>query len=169
MHFDPPIASAPCRYHGPAIYGYWQNQALVVVGVFAYQVYPARRPEHPGFAVAEPAAKFRDYGVSFFHRRYWFTPLARNPPSTATTSPVTNAAASDARNTAAPASSSTLPNRFIGVRIRNSRPRSVPSSSFRFNGVGKTPGAIAFTVTPRGANSIASCLVNIATAALLAP
>ena len=40
------------------------------------------------------------------------------------------AAASDARKIAAPASSSTLPNRRIGVRKRNSRPRSVSSSSF---------------------------------------
>src|SRR5215217_4609889 len=99
---------------------------------------------------------------------YWLTPLARKPPSTTSTWPVTKLAASDARNTAAPASSSTSPNRFMGVRRRNSRPRSVPSSRAVFKGVRKTPGAIAFTHTPWGAHSIARDLVREATAALLA-
>src|SRR6202035_4979627 len=53
-------------------------------------------------------------------RRHAFTPLARNPPSTTSTWPVTNRAPSDARNPAAPASSSTHPKRRIGVRVRNS-------------------------------------------------
>src|SRR5258705_2873003 len=61
---------------------------------------------------------------------YWFTPLAKKPPSTVTISPVTKLAASDARKTAAPATSSTLPNRLIGVRNRNSRPRSDSSNNF---------------------------------------
>ena len=39
-------------------------------------------------------------------------------------------AASELRNTAAPANSSTLPKRFMGVRNRNSLPRSVASKSF---------------------------------------
>src|ERR1700704_3448799 len=100
---------------------------------------------------------------------YWLTPLARKPPSTANTWPVTKLAASDDRNTAAPPSSSSLPNLFIGVRIRNSRPRSVPSSRAAFRSVRKTPGAIALTQTPNVAHSTASDLVSEATAALLAP
>ena len=49
---------------------------------------------------------------------YWLTPLARKPPSTASTWPVTKLAASDARKTAAPPSSSSFPNLFIGVRSK---------------------------------------------------
>ena len=49
------------------------------------------------------------------------------------------AAASEARKTAAPTSSSSLPKRFIGVRIRNSWPRG-QSSSAAFRSVLKTPG-----------------------------
>src|ERR1051325_6302653 len=52
---------------------------------------------------------------------YWLTPLARKPPSTAMTSPLTKLAASEARKIAAPASSSTFPKRFIGVRSKNLR------------------------------------------------
>src|SRR5436190_7338008 len=99
---------------------------------------------------------------------HWFTPLARNPPSTTSISPVIKLAASDARKTAAPANSSTLPKRPIGVRIRNSWPRGVSSSSFSFNAVRKTPGAIAFTLTPCFAHSIARDFVSDPTAALLA-
>src|SRR3954462_3453969 len=51
---------------------------------------------------------------------HWFTPLARKPPSTTISWPVTNVDASDARYTAAPMSSSSLPNRFIGVRSSSS-------------------------------------------------
>src|ERR1700681_742996 len=99
---------------------------------------------------------------------YWSTPLARNPPSTGSTWPVTKLAASEARNTTAPPSSSSFPNLFIGVRSRNSRPRSVPSSRVAFRSVRKTPGAIAFTQTPDLAHSIARDFVSEATAALLA-
>src|SRR5688572_4487115 len=66
---------------------------------------------------------------------HWLTPLAKNPPSTTRTSPLTKRAASEERNTAAPANSSTFPNRFIGVRNKNSRPRSVSSSSFWLSAV----------------------------------
>jgi len=69
---------------------------------------------------------------------------------------------------AAPPSSSTFPNRRIGVRSRNSLPRSVPFSKAAFRSVGKTPGAMAFTQTPDVAHSRASDLVSEATAALLA-
>ena len=43
----------------------------------------------------------------------------------------------------------------MGVRVRNSRPRSVPSSNPAFRSVRKTPGAIAFTQTPDLAHSMA--------------
>src|ERR1700748_61093 len=82
--------------------------------------------------------------------------------------PVVKLASSDARYTTAPPSSSSLPKRFIGVRSRNSRPRSVPSSRAEFNSVRKTPGAIALTQTPKRAHSTASDLVSEATADLLA-
>ena len=97
-----------------------------------------------------------------------FTPLARKPPSTTSMWPVTKLAASDARNTAAPASSSTRPNRPIGVRISSSWPRGVVSSSFWFSAVRNTPGAIALTITPWRDHSTASDLVSDATADLLA-
>src|SRR2546423_817555 len=61
-------------------------------------------------------------------RRHWFTPLARNPPSTTSTSPLTKLQASVAKNTQAAVNSSLVPKRWSGVRIRNSRPRAVPSS-----------------------------------------
>src|SRR5688500_10924971 len=100
-------------------------------------------------------------------RLHWFTPLARKPPSTARTWPVTNDAASEARYTAAPTSSSTRPKRFIGVRASSSWPRGVSRSAvFRF--VRNTPGAIEFTVTLCGAHSTASARVRPATADLLA-
>jgi len=82
--------------------------------------------------------------------------------------PVTKLALSEARNTAAPTSSSSFPKRFIGVRKRNSCPRAVPSSSAALRSVRKTPGAMAFTQTPWRAHSIARDLVSDATAALLA-
>src|SRR6266700_2310788 len=94
---------------------------------------------------------------------YWFTPLARKPPSTASTCPVTKLAASEARNTAAPTSSSRFPNRRIGVRTRNSSPRPVPSSNPAFRSVRKTPGAIALTHTPYLAHSTARVFVRDAT------
>src|SRR5260370_41742580 len=101
-------------------------------------------------------------------RGYWFTPLARNPPSTTRISPVTKAEASLARKIADPTSSTVFPNRPIGVRISSSLPRSLSSSSFWFSAVRKTPGAIAFTVTPCELHSTASDFVSAPTAALLA-
>jgi len=65
------------------------------------------------------------------------TPLASTPPSTGRTTPVTKLAASEARKTAAPTSSSSSPNRFIGVRISTSFPRPVPTSNFSLSGVRK--------------------------------
>src|SRR5262249_37508999 len=98
------------------------------------------------------------------HRSHWLTPLARNPPSTASSWPVTNVEASDARYTAAPTSSSRRPNRFIGVLTRNSWPRG-PSRSVAFRSVLTTPGPIAFTDTPWLAHSTASARVRPATPA----
>src|SRR6185503_12958561 len=99
---------------------------------------------------------------------YWFTPLARKPPSTARSVPVTKLAPSEARKTAAPCSSSTRPKRRMGVRSRNSWPRGVPSSRAALRSVRKTPGTIAFTQTPWAAHSTASDRVRAATPALLA-
>src|ERR1700721_3234 len=82
-------------------------------------------------------------------------------------SPVVYDAASEARYTAAPTSSSVFPKRPIGERILNSRPRSVLSSSFAFKSVRKTPGAMALTSTPWRDHSTASDLVSAPTAALL--
>ena len=62
---------------------------------------------------------------------HWFTPLARKPPSTAITWPLTKLAASEARKMHRPTSSSTWPKRLSGVRMRSSLPRSVPSRSAR--------------------------------------
>ena len=81
---------------------------------------------------------------------------------------MTKLAASEARNTAAPTNSSNFPNRRIGVRNRNSRPRSVPSSNAEFKSVRNTPGAMAFTHTPNFAHSTAKDFVSEATAPLLA-
>src|SRR5262249_9481549 len=61
---------------------------------------------------------------------HWFTPEARNPPSTAMHCPVMKLAASEARRMAAPTNSSALPKRSMGVRMRNSWPRGVPSRSW---------------------------------------
>jgi len=62
-----------------------------------------------------------------------------------------------------PASSSIWPKRFIGVRIFNSRPRSVCRISSAFNAVGNMPGAIAFTQMLKGASSMARVLVSAPT------
>src|SRR4051812_48609702 len=99
---------------------------------------------------------------------YWFTPLARKPPSTTNRWPVTKLAASEARNITAPTSSSSSPNLRIGVRTRSSSPRGVPCNRGAVRSVRKYPGARALTHTPWRAHSMASDLVSEATAALLA-
>src|SRR5262245_46916225 len=103
-------------------------------------------------------------GADDDRHRHWLTPLARRPPPPAISGPVTNVAASDARYTAAPTSSSRRPKRPIGVRVRNSWPRG-PFRISRLRSVSKTPGAIAFTVTPWRAHSTESARVRPATAA----
>src|SRR5262249_24853290 len=107
-------------------------------GVALPRVLAAADEGDPNRAVAAP------------HR---FTPLARNPPSTMRTSPLTKLAASEERKIAAPTSSSTRPKRPAGVRSSSSRPRSVPSMSRALSAVRNTPGAIAFTHTPWRAHS----------------
>src|SRR5262249_8012744 len=56
----------------------------------------------------------------------------------------------------------------MGVRNRNSFPRSVPSSNCALRSVRNTPGAMALTQIPLQAHSMAKDLVSEATAALLA-
>src|SRR5258708_12244780 len=103
-----------------------------------------------------------------FRQSYWLTPLARKPPSTTRVCPVTKDAASEHRYTAAPTSSSVFPNRPMGVRANNSLPRGVLSSRSALSAVWNTPGAIAFTVTPRLDHSTASERVSETTPDLLA-
>src|SRR6185503_20256105 len=126
-----------------------------------------QRADHPAVA-ARPPEGGGGRGGARRHRAHWFTPLARNPPSTARTWPVTKLAASEARYTAAPASSSARPKRRRGVRASSSLPRGVPSMSWRVRAVGTTPGAMALTFTPRGPHSTARDLVREPTPALLA-
>ena len=71
-----------------------------------------QRADHP--AVVAGAAVTAAGAAASAACAHWFTPLARNPPSTASTSPFTKLAASEARNTAAPASSSARPKRLQG-------------------------------------------------------
>ncbi len=90
------------------------------------------------------------------------------PPSTASTLPVTKLEASEARNTAAPATSSgsaTRPRALAAVKRRRS---SGSSTSTREKSVRTSPGAMALTRIPRGPSSRASTRVVAMRAALLA-
>src|SRR5215813_8887061 len=84
------------------------------------------------------------------------------PPSTANTAPVTYEASSEARKAAAAASSSGLARRPIGIAAPNLR---ISSSVITDPSIGVAvgPGAIAFTLIPSAAWSIASAFVSIAT------
>src|SRR5262250_3063978 len=139
--------------------------------MFTDQINPAGRAKNSGIA-SETFRKYFfdlcDRGIFVFRSHQRLTPLARKPPSTARTWPVTKLAASDARKTAAPTSSLSFPKRPMGVRVRNSLPRSVPSRRAALSSVRKTPGAMALTQTPLPAHSMASDFVSDATAALLA-
>src|SRR5690606_21490018 len=89
-----------------------------------------------------------------------------NPPSTRSKAPVTKLdARSDARNTAAPFSSSGVPKRFSGVCFRIDSTRSA-LKILRFCSAGKKPGIIAFTRMPCGANSRAKYCVTLLMPAL---
>src|SRR5215510_1196693 len=91
--------------------------------------------------------------------------LAVHPPSTNSPLPVTNDAASDARNTTTPASSCGSPQRPIGICATNSLYFTGSSSSVRLSSVPNGPGQIAFTVTPVPAHSSASTFVRLTTPA----
>src|SRR5262245_19074993 len=79
-----------------------------------------------------------------------------------------NAAAGDARNTAAPATSSGRPHRPSGVLATIAPERSASSQSALVSAVVIHPGAIALTRIPLGAQAIASDLVSCAIPPLLA-
>ena len=85
------------------------------------------------------------------------------PPSTLMTCPFTKDAFSDARNNTTSAISSGLTSRFIALSLIIAAPA---LSSICFDMfVSVSPGAIAFTLIPRGANSVASVFVQEMTAA----
>lgn len=92
----------------------------------------------------------------------------RYPPSTGTMAPVTNCAAGEHKNTAAPAMSRGSPHRASGVRARIASLRSGSSRSARVSGVRTHPGAMALTRIPSAAYASASDLVSCATPPLLA-
>lgn len=70
------------------------------------------------------------------------------PPFTNSVCPLTKLLACDDRNTAAPTSSSTLPQRPCGVRFCNHVVNSGSATSAAFNGVSKYPGAMALQFSP---------------------
>src|SRR5205823_11233 len=81
-----------------------------------------------------------------------------NPPSTASTSPVTNPAASETRNRTARATSAGSPSRRSGVWSRIAS-RAV-SGRASVSAVVTYPGATAFTRIPRPPSSLASDFVS---------
>src|SRR3978361_1334184 len=90
------------------------------------------------------------------------------PPSTVSTTPVPNAAAFEHKNITGPATSSGVPQRFIGVRetICAEPAGSCCSAAVRFEVI--QPGATALTRICSGAQAIASDLVSCAMPPLLA-
>ena len=82
------------------------------------------------------------------------------PPSTGSTTPVTNFAAGEHKYVAAQPMSSGSPNRFMGVRFREPLPpkaRGQPlNAAARIISDSIHPGAIALTRTPYGETSVAS-------------
>jgi hypothetical protein len=83
------------------------------------------------------------------------------PPSTANTAPVTYDASSEARNSAAAASSAGSASRPIGIACPNARSSSGLITAWSI-GVAVGPGAIALTRTPAAAWSTAIALVSMA-------
>src|ERR1700676_976472 len=100
---------------------------------------------------------------SRFHKSYSF-----DPPSTGILAPVIQRAASDAKNATTSATSSGLPIRFSACMPSViSRPASV---FVKFDmSVSITPGATAFTRTPRGPRMAAQFLTRVSSAPLVAP
>ena len=95
------------------------------------------------------------------------------PPSTASTAPVTNAAASDARYAIALATSSGRPGRGKGCSVPIARATSLRAASSESPAawkisVGTIPGDTTFTRTPSGAHFRAIPRLITSTAPLLA-
>ena len=81
---------------------------------------------------------------------------------------MTKRAASLARNRTGPATSSGVPQRFSGVRVRIGSLRAGSFCSASVSGVAIQPGAIALTRMPSAAYAIASDFVSCAMPPLLA-
>src|SRR3954451_18830648 len=82
--------------------------------------------------------------------------------------PLTKDAASDARNTQAPTSSSGAPQRPAGVRRSSHSLKAGSDHSASLSGVRMYPGAIALQLSPCLAQSTAMPLVRFATAPFVA-
>src|SRR5690606_25632687 len=80
------------------------------------------------------------------------------PPSTAIACPVMWRPASEARRTARPFRSSSLPRRRVGVSSSTALPAASRVARVIFEG--KKPGQIAFTVMPCSPHSAAHCRVR---------
>src|SRR5437588_1960709 len=93
----------------------------------------------------------------------------RSPPDTLSVSPVTHAAASEARYSTAGAMSSGLPERPSGVSATSCRSKSVPMTTPMSitPSVSVKPGFTALTRMPRGPSSRASACVSVSTAPLV--
>ncbi len=99
-------------------------------------------------------------------RRSFIDQTATRPPSTAIVAPFTKLASGPARNSAAAATSSTVPGRPAGKVLAR---LSTASPNASDPGVRMGPGAIAFTVTPCGPYSAAHAWVRRRNAAFDAP
>jgi hypothetical protein len=76
------------------------------------------------------------------------------PPSTQIVCPVINAASSDSKNSIVAAISSGFPNLPIGIEERTACSSELPTGRILLkSSVSIGPGAMAFIVTPNGANS----------------
>src|SRR3954447_9453792 len=82
--------------------------------------------------------------------------------------PLTNDAASEARNTQAPTSSSGAPQRPAGVRRSSHSLNAGSDDSASLSGVRMYPGPIALQLSPCRAQSVAMPLVRFTTAPLVA-
>src|SRR5580700_11600284 len=78
--------------------------------------------------------------------------------------PLTKLDAADARNIAAPPTSSTFPQRPAGVRLHSHALNSGLATSAAFNGVSKYPGPIALICSPNLAQSAHIPFVRFLTA-----
>src|SRR5881409_3215241 len=104
----------------------------------------------------------RDRVGSYRTDCYW----AVQPPSMKRALPVTNADASEARKTAAPAISRNSPHRPMGILSTNAWYFAGSLRSCLFISVANGPGQMALTVTPFAAHSNASTRVRLSSPAL---